>query len=660
MPSRSLAALAILLTASTLQAQGIARDTARVAPVVVTATRSPLSSARVPASASVISGDELRAQGITAVGEALRQVPGLSIVQTGSYGGATSLFIRGGESKFTKVLLDGVPLNEAGGAYDLSTLSTDNLERIEVVRGPVSVLYGSDAMAGVVQLFTRAGAGRPRSEIAVRGGGYGSMDADAAVRGGTARARYSFGAARHRTDGFQPFNSQFRQSVGSALVGGARGPLDATISARYTDRELHFPTNGSGQVVDSNAQRRDGRIAVGLEAAYRVSKRAALRASLASHDVHGTTQDQPDSPADKGYAYSTDERQRRRSGELRLELDLPAATQLTFGAQVERKWQESITRSNFGDDAPTPARRRTTGGYAQLLFAPASPYTVTLGGRYEHNEQFGEFFTYRAAASAQLAAATRLRASVGTAFREPTFLETEGSGFVIGAPDLEPERAMSVDVGLEQAIGSRTTLGVTYFDNSFRDLIDYKYSATEPNYFNIARTRARGAELEGRVSLPHGLVADASFTYLSSRVLDAGTSALATAAFARGARLLRRPMHTLAGGLAYRGNGRGVGIRALRVGPREDNYYAPDFTVARVTLRSYLRTDLTADAELLRRTAGPGSVTATLRIENVGDVRYTEAAGFNYDFRLTDDASLGQTGYRGAGRRVLAGVRLAF
>ena len=86
-------------------------------------------------------------------------MPGLSIVQTGSYGGATSLFIRGGESKYAKILVDGVPVNDAGGAFDLSTLSTDNLDRIEIVRGPASVLYGSDAMAGVVQLFTRRGAG---------------------------------------------------------------------------------------------------------------------------------------------------------------------------------------------------------------------------------------------------------------------------------------------------------------------------------------------------------------------------------------------------------------------------------------------------------------------------------------------------------------------
>ena len=146
--------LATLAMAGTLRAQQAAPDTARLDRVEVTATRSPLPAHRTPSSVTVVTGEQLRSEGITTVADALRTVPGLSIVQTGSYGGATSLFIRGGESKYAKILVDGVPINDAGGAFDLSTLSTDNLDRIEIVRGPASVLYGSDAVAGVVQLFT--------------------------------------------------------------------------------------------------------------------------------------------------------------------------------------------------------------------------------------------------------------------------------------------------------------------------------------------------------------------------------------------------------------------------------------------------------------------------------------------------------------------------
>src|SRR5947208_826642 len=138
------------------------RDTAYVGPVVVTATRSPLARDRVPASVTVLDGASLRAQGITHVADALRLAPGIAVVQSGSYGAQTALFTRGGQSNYTKVLVDGVPLNDPGGTLDIGTLTLDNVERVEIVRGPTSVLYGSDAVTGVVQLFTRRAAGTPR------------------------------------------------------------------------------------------------------------------------------------------------------------------------------------------------------------------------------------------------------------------------------------------------------------------------------------------------------------------------------------------------------------------------------------------------------------------------------------------------------------------
>ncbi len=652
--------LAVSLLPSVATAQRTARDTVRAPIIVVTATRSPLPAERVPSAVTVIRGEQLRREGITTVADALRQVPGLVVVQSGSYGGLTSVFIRGGESKYAKVLVDGVPVNEAGGAFDFASLTTDNLDRIEIVRGPASVLYGSDAMAGVIQLFTRTGGGPPVAEFSARGGGYGSYDADASMRGGDLPLDYSFGLARHATDGIHAFNSESRSTIGSASLGTRAARYDSRLSVRYTDGAFHFPTNGSGQVVDSNSARKEGRVSVGLDAGYRLAPRAELRFSLASLDVHALSENQPDSPGDKGgYYFSTGDRSRRRSGDLRVDLALPASTLLTLGAQVEREWQESMTASNFGNNAFT-ARRRSSGAYTQLLLAPDDRYTVTLGGRLEHNEQFGEFFTYRSAGSVQVRPGTRVRASVGTAFREPTFLENFGGAFVIGNPALAPEHAVSVDAGIEQSIGAWATLGATYFHNSFRNLIDYKYSPTEPNYFNLARTRTAGAEVEGRVTLPAGFHADAALTYLATRVVDPGTSKAVTALFAPGARLLRRPMHVLDVGVGHRSARAGLDVRAHRVGTREDNYFAPDFSVSHVTLRPYTRVDLSADAGVAQSLAGRGAVRLTLRAENLFDARYTDVAGFNYDFARTDDASLAQTGYRAAGRRVLVGAAVRY
>ena len=636
-----------------------ARDTARITPVVVTATRSPMAADQVPSSVSVITGAQLRTQGITAISDALRQVPGLAVVQTGSYGGATSLFLRGGESKFAKVLIDGVPVNDAGGAFDFSSLSTDNLDRIEIVRGPASVLYGSDAMAGVVQLFTVRGTPGIHGDIAARAGGYGSSDADGAVRGRTGILSYSAAAARHATDGFQAFNSGYRQTVGSALIGTQGARTDASMSMRYSDNQFHFPTNGSGQVVDSNAVHGDDRLAIGFDAGYRITPLAEARVSIASYDTHGLTTDQPNSPGDtNGYYYSTPDQSRRRSGELRVALTLPASSALTIGTRFEREYRfESSTTDNFGGSVDSAHTRNTSGVYAQLLSSPDPRLTTTVGARFEHNDQFGKFFTYRAAASSAVAAGTRIRGSIGTAFREPSFLENYGSAFAIGNPSLLPERSFSVDAGVEQRIGEAFMFGVTAFQNTFRDLIDYAYSPTAPNYNNLARTRTRGVEVESRVTILDGFHADGAFTYLDARVIDRGASTAATAAFAPGARLLRRPTHSLDLGLGYAATLGGLDVRAHRVGTREDSYYTGR-GVSRVTLAPYTRTDASAHVRLVEN--HQGMVSATLRAENVFNVLYTDVAGFNYDFASKSDASIAATGYRGPGRRLLAGLRVSF
>ena len=652
-----LSSLALLVPA-VVHAQG-AQDTARIAPVVVTATRSPLAAERVPSSVSVITGAQLRAQGITEVVDALRQVPGLAVVQTGSYGGATSLFIRGGESKFAKVLIDGVPVNDAGGAFDFSSLSTDNLDRIEIVRGPASVLYGSDAMAGVVQLFTLRGTAGMHGDVDARAGGYGSSDADGALRGASGIFSYSAAAARHATDGFQAFNSGYRQTVGSALVSARGVRSDATLSMRYSDDQFHFPTDGSGKVVDSNAVHGDDRLAIGVDAGYRFTPQAEARLSLASYDTHGISTDLPNSPGDtNGYYYSTPDKERRRSAELRLALALPASSSLTIGTRYEREWRfQSQTTDNYGGSTDSAHTRNTSGVYAQLLSSPGDRLTTTLGTRFEHNDEFGDFVTYRAAASSALTQGTRIRASLGTAFREPSFLENYGSAFVIGNPALSPERSLSFDAGVEQRLGNDLMFGVTAFQNNFRNLIDYAYSATAPNYNNIARTRTRGLEVESRATLLDGLHADGAFTYLDTRVIDPGASSAASAAFAPGARLLRRPMHSLDIGAGYSASLGGVEVRAHRVGTREDSYYT-GLAAARVTLPPYTRTDASAYWRLIEN--HQGAVTATFRAENVFNVLYSDVAGYNYDFASTTDASIAATGYRAPGRRLLAGARFTF
>jgi outer membrane cobalamin receptor len=144
----------------------------------------------------VISGADLRARGVTRVSDALREVPGATLVQSGSYGAVTSLFLRGGESRYTKVLIDGVAVNAPGGSFDFSHLTTDNIDRIEIVRGPASVLYGADAVSGIIQIFTRRG-DASRVSIGARGGTYQSLDLEAGVSAASRVGGFTAAAAQH-------------------------------------------------------------------------------------------------------------------------------------------------------------------------------------------------------------------------------------------------------------------------------------------------------------------------------------------------------------------------------------------------------------------------------------------------------------------------------
>ncbi len=224
---------------SGLQAQEPA-DTTRLDPVVVTATRVPTPQASVTATVTVLDGAALEAQGIRMIGDALRTVPGLDVVQSGSYGGLTSVFVRGGESDYVKVLIDGVPVNEPGGAFDFSTLSIENVERIEIVRGPVSVMYGSDAVAGVVQIFTRRGEGRTEGVAAARGGTYGSFDWNASAQGGTDRVRYGLdddAGGRFRID-----ETTGMVTVVAERLSGPGPETGFTVIIRATSTDASFST----------------------------------------------------------------------------------------------------------------------------------------------------------------------------------------------------------------------------------------------------------------------------------------------------------------------------------------------------------------------------------------------------------------------------------
>ena len=212
-------------------------DTSRLRTVIVSATKAEAPGSALTQAVTVISGNDLRARGVTRVTDALREVPGAALVQSGSFGAVTSLFLRGGESRYTKILIDGVPVNAPGGFFDLSHLTTDNIDRIEIVRGPASVLYGADAVSGVVQIFTkRARVGLTHDE-SFRAGTYRSRDAIASVTSGTPSVGFSLGGGAHTTKGIVPFNNQYLNGTLSSSLRAAREGLGVAFLSAYAVAE---------------------------------------------------------------------------------------------------------------------------------------------------------------------------------------------------------------------------------------------------------------------------------------------------------------------------------------------------------------------------------------------------------------------------------------
>lgn len=283
------------------------QDTVELKPIVVTATRVAVPVDLVASAVTVLRGRDLVAQGVRTVAAALAAVPGAHVVETGSFGGQIALFLRGGESDYTKVLLDGVPLNQAGGGIDLAHLTTDNVDRIEIVRGPVSVLYGSDAVTGVIQIFTRTGQGAAQLGTELRAATYGSTQGAIDVAGGSEAVSYSARVSRFSSDGLYPYNNRYRNSVVSArirMIPDARS--DVSLTYRYGDDAYHFPTNGQGAPVDSNQRAAERGPLLSVSAGRVLGNQVEARISAAVREARQFYNDEPDSPGEDGAFWSRD------------------------------------------------------------------------------------------------------------------------------------------------------------------------------------------------------------------------------------------------------------------------------------------------------------------------------------------------------------------
>lgn len=603
--------------------------------LVVTASPTPRPARAVANFVTVLDGADLREGGLTRVSEALRGVPGLSVVSGGSFGAATSLFMRGGESDYVLVLVDGVQVNQPGGAVDLSGLTLDGVERIEVVRGGASALYGSDAVSGVVNIITDTGRDGLEGSALLRAGSYGRLDWGADLRGGGERVGYSLSLLRARTDGILAFNNAHENTV---FRGAVRVRPDEATSARLTvrlgDRRYHFPTDGTGAVVDRNSFTYGDESTVGLTVTRALGSTLAVEALLAHHESDGGTDDAPDGPADTlgFYGFNSLDHMRRTSADLRAHAFLGPAV-ATVGVEVEEQRQRSFTESlsQFGPSSGRSSYERDNrAGYAHVT-AERGAWGVNVGGRLDDNERHGRFGSWQAGASWRPGASVRLRAAAARSVKEPTFFEAFATGFARGNPDLDPERARSWEVGVDAELpvaGAR--LRATWFDQEMEDLI--QYTATPPNpgdpsFFNLAAAASRGLETAVEVERG-GTSVRATWTWLDTEVRDPGADEGPGAAFVPGEELLRRPSRSWSVRAGHRvGDALTLDAELRRVGARADRDFSV-FPAERVELPAYTTLGAGVEVEAFRPRRDVPGLRLRVRGDNLLDEEYVEVLGF--------------------------------
>lgn len=610
------------------------RDTVTLNTVVVSATKSPISRDQLTQAVTVITGDDLRARGVSRVSDALQLVPGATIAQNGSFGSVTSLFLRGGESRYTKVLIDGVAVNQSGGFFDFSHLTTDNVNRIEIVRGPASVLYGADAVTGVIQIFTRRGRGPLAFNASARGGTYGTVDSEAGLSGSSRGIAYSLDGAEHRTDGILSFNNEYSNgTLSGSLSASPRVGTAARLTARYSTAEFHYPTDYTGAPVDSNSYRVQHRLTVGLDAGTQITPTLRAQIVAGTNEVSDLTEDIAFPFGAEAQLHSADmSRGHRRSAEARLLFALPSATNVNIGAEYVKERESSIS-SNGPVGLPTSpashfrAERSDRAAYAEILGSLKSRLSYTAAARVDDNSDYNAYATYRLGTSIPVATGTRLRASWSTAFNAPAFSQLRPTLYTVASPDIAPERSRSWETGIEQSLSSGVArISASYFNQRFSDLIQYVPGGPPGfmgSYANLAEAESNGYEAEAEITPPGIISGSASFTQSTPRVTR--ISSVYSGDLTVGQALIRRPTHSGTASLRIAPKAASLSATASYVGKRPDVDFA-QFPSPTITLPSYVRVDVAGEYDIWR--AGNSWLALTARAENAFDRKYETVLRF--------------------------------
>ena len=617
--------------------------------ITITADRIEEPVGQTGSSVTIVPSSEIEKLGPKGMSDVLRSVVGVDVVQVGGIGSVTSVRLRGASAGQTLVLIDGVRIGDAAstdGSLDFGNLSAVDVERIEVLRGPQSALYGSDAMGGVINIITRKGTKKPRRSVTVEAGSYGTLSTRATMSGGDDKWTYSLGLNLLHSDGFPQYGYRINRPLTLADGITPLPPLPSSdpvnkggASARFSYKvnenvTLDFGFTGFGNrlsfdnsfaAIPSDVFSRynsslawigDGFVRATVETGALSSKITAFGnvTTRSIWEAEGCFD-----AAFSAFNCKSNYRGTRAGGEYQGDLNLGPYGGLVFGLRSEHETAATSQAPNPNDGSfnPISAQQTTNSGFAEYRLKLLSRLDLTVGGRIDAIEGGATFETWRTTAAYHIdETGTKLRATVGTGDKAPTLYQRFSQ---FGATNLNPESSLGWDVGFDQKLFSdRITASATYFDTRYQNLIDF---AATPSctaaqivagggcYYNVGRARNRGVETSlDAWLLPNDLRLKASYTYLDAR--NVATNVM----------LLRAPLNKASLSLIY------SGIPNLEIEPRVTLVSARldgDFiTGSSVVLAPYAKFDVLANYKV------NDNLTVFARVENLTDARYEEAYNF--------------------------------
>ncbi len=624
---RLLAALTLALAAATAaQAQTQSPQPAEVTQgeeVVVTATRLENPARETASSTTIISGDLLRDTNPLLLSDAFATVPGLAVVHTGPVGQPVSVYVRGAKSEQTLVLYDGIELNDplnVGRGFDFGGMLTGDVDRVEIIRGPQSPLYGSDAMAGVIQIFPRTSTGPARVTVGAEYGSYNTTREETSVTGSRGLVHYAFDAIHADTGGFSAAAKRFgntekdgywNTTVSSLLRIAPDEDFGADFLVHTVEDHSDLDNGGGPGADDPNYTSESDRLFARTQVHARMLNdlwEQKLGLSWASHQVVLNNPADAQHPAESNFSRFTSEFSQL---DWQNNFYLHESHTLTLGAETRTEQGESLeqfTSSGYAQSASFADRSATTNAaYLQdSMHLLGEHLFATAGARIDDHEYFGTEPTFRLTATGLFNdRATQVRGTFGSGFKAPSLYQLFSS---YGNPDLAAEKSRSFDLGLEQRLTRWLSVSATYFHNRFSDMIDYDYATSR--YMNVARAVTRGVELSAVCRPAERVTVTPSFTYTEAVDEDTQES------------LLRRPKNRFGLDVGYAFSDRGdVHVEAQYTGARPDMDFST-YPARRIDLPAYTVVNLSGTYRLNKR------LEVYSRVENLFDKQYEEIFGY--------------------------------